>query len=85
MKNYRFERYTADDDSVRYATVGFATVYQYYAYPSLTRPRIAQVLILPPFQNIGLGSHLLRAIYREYTNSSEVKDITGNITFDVKT
>ncbi|XP_031786692.1 histone acetyltransferase type B catalytic subunit [Nasonia vitripennis] len=71
-----FERYTDEDDSVRYATVGFATVYQYYAYPNLTRPRIAQVLILPPFQGIGLGSHLLRAIYREYISRSEVKDIT---------
>lgn len=71
-----FERYKTEGDSVRYATVGFATVYQYYAYPHHTRPRIAQVLILPPFQNIGLGSHLLRAIYREYINRSEVQDIT---------
>ncbi|KAJ8670297.1 hypothetical protein QAD02_001556 [Eretmocerus hayati] len=71
-----FERYQADDNSVRYATVGFATIYQYYAYPHHKRPRIAQVLILPPFQNMGLGSHLLRAIYREYLTREDVKDIT---------
>lgn len=67
--------------SVRYATVGFATVYQYYAYPHHTRPRIAQVLILPPFQNIGLGAQLLRAIYADYIGRSEVKDITGKFRF----
>ncbi|XP_058803109.1 histone acetyltransferase type B catalytic subunit [Phymastichus coffea] len=71
-----FERYKNEDDSVHYATIGFATIYQYYAYPTHTRPRISQVLILPPFQKMGLGSHLLRAIYREYINRDEVKDIT---------
>ncbi|XP_033217537.1 histone acetyltransferase type B catalytic subunit [Belonocnema kinseyi] len=71
-----FERYVSASGSVRYATVGFATVYQYYAYPNHTRPRIAQVLILPPFQNIGLGAQLLRAIYADYIGRSEVKDIT---------
>lgn len=71
-----FEKYITAVGSVRYATVGFATVYQYYAYPHHTRPRIAQVLILPPFQNIGLGTHLLHAIYSEYIGRNQVKDIT---------
>ncbi|XP_003701894.1 histone acetyltransferase 1 isoform X2 [Megachile rotundata] len=70
-----FEKYTVDG-TVRYATIGFATVYQYYAYPHHTRPRIAQVLILPPFQNMGLAAHLLHAIYREYIGRNEVIDIT---------
>lgn len=63
----------------RYATIGFATVYRYYAYPQHIRPRIAQFLILPPFRRIGLGTHLLQAIYREYIARSEVKDITGKV------
>ncbi|XP_017891786.1 histone acetyltransferase type B catalytic subunit [Ceratina calcarata] len=71
-----FEKYQTTNGTVRYATTGFATVYQYYAYPSNTRPRIAQVLILPPFQNIGLCTHLLQAIYRDYIGRSEVIDIT---------
>ncbi|XP_053984696.1 histone acetyltransferase type B catalytic subunit isoform X1 [Hylaeus volcanicus] len=71
-----FEKYHTADGSVRYATIGYATVYQYYAYPHHTRPRIAQVLILPPFQNMGLGAHLLNAIYREYIGRNQVKDIT---------
>lgn len=64
---------------MRYATVGFATVYQYYAYPNHTRPRIAQILVLPPFQRLGLGAHLLRGIYRQYLGKESVRDITGNI------
>lgn len=64
--------------TTRYATIGFATVYQYYAYPQHIRPRIAQFLILPPFRRIGLGKYLLQAIYREYIGRREVKDITGN-------
>ncbi|XP_076666811.1 histone acetyltransferase 1 [Andrena cerasifolii] len=71
-----FERYNTADGNVRYAATGFATVYQYYAYPHHTRPRIAQVLILPPFQNMGLGAHLLHAIYCEYIGRNQVKDIT---------
>ncbi|XP_043255255.1 histone acetyltransferase type B catalytic subunit isoform X2 [Colletes gigas] len=71
-----FEKYHTADGTVRYATIGYATVYQYYAYPHHTRPRIAQVLILPPFQNMGLGAHLLHAIYREYMGRNQVKDIT---------
>lgn len=54
------------------------TVYRYYAYPEHIRPRIAQVLILPPFRQMGLGTQLLQAIYREYVGMNEVKDITGN-------
>lgn len=71
-----FEKYTSNVGSHQYATVGFATVYQYYAYPRHARPRIAQVLVLPPFQGLGAGAELLSAIYREYIGRNEVKDIT---------
>lgn len=77
-----YEKYSSTSgNNNRYATIGFATVYQYYAYPHHTRPRIAQVLILPPFQKLGLCAQLLRAIYRQYVGRNEVKDITGNFNF----
>ncbi|KAM0726479.1 Histone acetyltransferase type B catalytic subunit [Formica fusca] len=71
-----FEKYTTSMGISRYATIGFVTVYRYYAYPQHIRPRIAQFLILPPFRRMGLGTHLLQAIYREYNARNEVKDIT---------
>ncbi|EFN74844.1 Histone acetyltransferase type B catalytic subunit [Camponotus floridanus] len=78
-----FEKYTTSVGTSRYATIGFATVYRYYAYPQHIRPRIAQFLILPPFRRMGLGTHLLQAIYREYIARNEVKDITVESPSDV--
>jgi histone acetyltransferase 1 len=56
--------------------VGYATAYRYYAYPANTRPRISQVVILPPFQRRNIGVHLLNAMYRHYCAQSNVIDIT---------
>lgn len=60
----------------KYHFVGYTSVYRYYAYPEKTRPRISQVLILPPFQRQGLGSVMLNSIYDWYKRRLEVLDIT---------
>lgn len=70
-----FEKYKSDA-GIMYAIVGYATVYEYYAYPMNIRPRISQVLVLPPFQRRGLGASLLTAIYNHYKLVSNVTDIT---------
>ena len=36
---HRFEKYTSDGETM-YAFVGYATVYDYFAYPERIRPRI---------------------------------------------
>ena len=56
--------------------VGFTSVYRYYAYPGKIRPRISQVLILPPVQRRGLGAELLKTIYNYYMRDANVLDIT---------
>lgn len=61
-----------------YAVAGYATVYVYYAYPANIRPRVSQMLVLPPFQRQGLGAQLLSAINKYYIPQSNVLDITGN-------
>ncbi|KAI8475068.1 MAG: acyl-CoA N-acyltransferase [Monoraphidium minutum] len=43
--------------------VGFMTVYNFYAWPTGVRPRVAQVLVLPPYQGAGIGKALLAAAY----------------------
>ena len=65
------------DGNTRYAIAGYATVYEYYAYPDNTRPRISQMLVLPPFQRIGVGLQLLEKIYKYYISQPRVVDITG--------
>ena len=74
--SFRCEKFKSEHGSWRYAVVGYSTVYEYYAYPDKKRPRIAQFLVLPPFQRRGLGAQLLRSIYRYYQTSPSVVDIT---------
>lgn len=71
-----FEKYQSSEGSVKYATAAYATVYRYYAYPNNLRPRISQVLTLPPFRKLGICAHLLQAIYSHFIIQTEVIDIT---------
>ena len=41
------------------------------------RPRISQMLVLPPFQRQGLGAKLLDTVSKYYWNNPKVVDITG--------
>jgi len=70
-----YEKYCYDN-SYRYAFVGYVTVYNYYAYPERIRPRISQVLVLPPFQRQGHGSQLLQCFYNRCYALLEILDIT---------
>jgi histone acetyltransferase 1 len=40
------------------------SLYNFYAWPTNVRPRVAQVLVLPPYQGAGVGKALLGAAYR---------------------
>lgn len=71
-----YERYNNSQEDVRYASVGYSSVYQYYHYPDKIRPRIAQFLILPPFQRKGIGRKLMETIYQYYQPQEKVCDIT---------
>lgn len=71
-----YEKYTNKHSKQAYAVCGYSTVYEYYAYPVNIRPRISQMLILPPFQRMGLGAQLLCSIYNHYIPQSSVLDIT---------
>ncbi|NP_001171746.1 histone acetyltransferase type B catalytic subunit [Saccoglossus kowalevskii] len=60
----------------QHSVVGYCTVYKYYAYPTKIRPRISQMLILPPYQRQGHGAQLLEAIYIDHRQNPTVLDIT---------
>ncbi|OWF35869.1 histone acetyltransferase type B catalytic subunit-like [Mizuhopecten yessoensis] len=70
-----FERYKVNGNPM-YAIAGYMTAYNYYAYPAKVRPRISQVLVLPPFQKQGHGCHLVQTFYNDCYTRSEVMDIT---------
>ncbi|XP_037820269.1 histone acetyltransferase type B catalytic subunit [Lucilia sericata] len=71
-----YEKFKNDNGVETYATVGYTTVYEYYAYPQNIRPRISQMLVLPPFQKLGIGTKFLETIYNFYQNQKNVIDIT---------
>lgn len=71
-----YEKYTATNGNTQYATVGYSTVYKYYAYPQNIRPRISQMLILPPFQGMGIGAKIIETIYNKFQRDDRVVDIT---------
>jgi histone acetyltransferase 1 len=60
-----------------YAFVGFTTVYEFYGYPEHVRPRISQMLVLPPFQKKGIASGMLQAIYNKYIDDPKVLTVSG--------
>uniref|UniRef100_A0A8C4Q9X8 Histone acetyltransferase type B catalytic subunit n=1 Tax=Eptatretus burgeri TaxID=7764 RepID=A0A8C4Q9X8_EPTBU len=65
------------DGVPHYAIVGYMTVYNYYAYPDKIRPRISQMLVLPPFQGQTHGAHLLEAVHKFFIADADVLDITA--------
>lgn len=62
---FSYEKYTNSEGKTMYATVGYTTVYLYYAYPENIRPRISQMLVLPPFQKLGIGSKMIQVSERK--------------------
>uniref|UniRef100_A0A2C9H6G4 Histone acetyltransferase type B catalytic subunit n=1 Tax=Anopheles minimus TaxID=112268 RepID=A0A2C9H6G4_9DIPT len=88
-----YERYGADNNNesatndaanVRYATVGYVSVYQYYSYPKNIRPRVSQILILPPFQKLGIAARLINhTTYEYFRKKDNVTDITFEEPIDV--
>lgn len=71
-----FEKYKTPSGDIRYASVGYTTVYLYYSYPENIRPRISQMIVLPPFQRLGVGSKIIEALYSYYGPKANVTDIT---------
>jgi len=72
-----YEKYKESDGTFSYHFVGYTTIYKFYAYPDKIRPRISQVLILPPHQRKGHCAELLKVIYQQYVNLPNVLDMTA--------
>jgi histone acetyltransferase 1 len=64
-------------DHERYITVGFLSVYNYYAFPDKVRLRVSQILIMPNYQHKGHGADMLSSVYTDACNNSKAIDITS--------
>ncbi|EMD34394.1 hypothetical protein CERSUDRAFT_117259 [Gelatoporia subvermispora B] len=61
---------------VTYHFVGYSTLYPFYCFPDRVRVRIAQFLILPPYQQEGHGSALYQALYRYTRRTPGIAELT---------
>ncbi|KAJ9534338.1 hypothetical protein QJQ45_016034 [Haematococcus lacustris] len=43
--------------------LGLASMYSFWAYPESQRLRLSQILVLPPYRDVGLGKAMLHATY----------------------
>ncbi|KAK1413874.1 hypothetical protein QVD17_29610 [Tagetes erecta] len=51
-----------DEKDVPQKLLGFAALYRFFHYPDSHRLRLGQILVFPPYQRKGYGSHLLQVI-----------------------
>ena len=72
-----YEKRKTGNAEFGYATVGFLSLYNYYAYPSNVRSRISQVLVLPTYQRSGHGAELIESVFRDAILNSVVIDVTA--------
>ncbi|CAD5122822.1 DgyrCDS11227 [Dimorphilus gyrociliatus] len=71
-----YEEYKSAEGKLLYAFVGYMTIYNYYAYPEHIRPRISQVIVLPPYQRMGHCVQLVETFYNLSSGDKMIKDIT---------
>ena len=72
-----YEKEELSDDCCRYNFVGYSTCYRFYAFPEHERPRVSQVLVLPPYQKMGHCVEILNTIFKDYRGVEKVIDITA--------
>ena len=65
-----------DADQIKYRFVGYTTCYSYFLYPDRIRKRISQFIVLPPYQNRGIGGTVYRFLYLRFRDDPLIVDIT---------
>jgi histone acetyltransferase 1 len=64
-------------DNGRYATIGYLSAYNYYAYPDKTRTRISQIMTFPKYQGMGHGAEMITCLFRDVCSNSKIIDVTA--------
>ncbi|KAG0146460.1 hypothetical protein CROQUDRAFT_62728 [Cronartium quercuum f. sp. fusiforme G11] len=59
-----------------YHFCGYVTLYSFYHYPSSTRLRLSQFIILPPYQSCSHGSMLYSQIFQYLLKRDDVTELT---------
>ncbi|KAL4003636.1 Histone acetyl transferase HAT1 N-terminus family protein [Acanthocheilonema viteae] len=76
---FLYESFKKDNGVSRVALAGYASLVRFYHYPDKIRPRIAQILLQPHYQGVGIGAKFLKAIYNDLIQDPKVADITAEV------
>ncbi|KDE08016.1 hypothetical protein MVLG_01718 [Microbotryum lychnidis-dioicae p1A1 Lamole] len=71
-----FERRKRQDGSFGYHFVGFVSFYSFFCWPDTKRLRLAQFVMLPPYQGQGHGSALYTLCYNHVLSRPEISELT---------
>lgn len=67
----------SNNNEYRYLTIGYLSVYRYYAWPDKNRSRISQIMIFPRYQNAGHGAELTESVLRDVNQNPNMIDVTA--------
>ena len=73
----QYEKRKVSSSEVRYATMGFLSLYNYYAFPENIRSRVSQIMIWPQYQRHGHGAELVESAFRDACQNPRITDITA--------
>lgn len=62
--------------STQFSLAGYCSICNFYCYPEHLRPRIAQIMLLPPYRRSGNGAKFLQSVYNDMKLDKRVKDVT---------
>lgn len=71
-----FQKWQDDEGRTRWAFVGYTSLYRFWHYPSSSRLRLSQFVVLPPYHKQGHGSQLYSEVYRLALDDEAVTELT---------
>ncbi|GAA5852723.1 hypothetical protein JCM3766R1_000355 [Sporobolomyces carnicolor] len=63
-------------ESSTYHFMGYVSFYSFFCWPDTKRLRLAQFVLLPPYQGQGHGSQLYNICYKDICRRSEISELT---------
>jgi len=70
------KRKTAKEGEFTYHFVGYTSLYAFFHWPDKTRLRLAQFVILPPYQGSGHGSTFYSLLYLYLLQRADIAELT---------
>ncbi|CAO1626685.1 unnamed protein product [Sympodiomycopsis kandeliae] len=71
-----WQKWVDEKGNERWSFVGYTSLYRFWHYPSSSRLRLSQFVILPPYHKQGHGSQLYNQVYTQVLSDASVSELT---------